>query len=123
MSLYYRFKRWRGGDTITTVTRTETLYKYEVEHTNGDISTVYAHGYRLTEGFAKFWRYKDAKRWQGDKVMFIFGEIGLSKSDIRVLDSIKEIDHEIERNDIYHIVYDKADKSFIQSKTPSFPDA
>lgn len=60
MSVYYRLKRRLGYDPTTTLETSRELYEYEVEHTNGETSTVVANGKKHTDGFVLFSSVSDA---------------------------------------------------------------
>lgn len=111
MSLYHRLRRRLGYDTTTTVEETRPTKRYTVIHLNDEASTVEAHGYKTKGAFATFYVYTDSYVWT-------FHDYRLSplSTDVRVLDSIKEIESEATGETTFRATVDRADEGVLSKE-------
>lgn len=121
MGLYYRWRRLCGEDTTTEITHEETLYEYEVEHLNGDITRV--EGHRDTKDGA-FLIVKKANDTDWAVITFNpnnditckphLGSTGYEK--VAELEGIKEINKTVLGYDRWIFTVDKADGKHLETK-------
>lgn len=124
MTLTHRLLRRLGKDTVTEITREEPLYLYTIEHTNGDVTELYAHGHRINGAYLKFWRYTDigTRRYNDDVVCIVLGDLQLSRAKHRTIQGVQEVDKEVEENQVFTAAYDQADGVIQGKKIPNIPD-
>jgi hypothetical protein len=116
MSLYYRYKRWRGHDTTVEITHKEDLYKYSVEHLDGDLSTDLGNTHRRDEGFLLI-EEKNDDSWARATVMPHKSYTGPPLNTYKAYDTVRELEgiKEVIRTrvgyDKWTFTVDKADGS------------
>ena len=90
MSLYYRFKKWRGHDTEYEITQHYKLIKYTIKHLNGNENEVIANFYKKEGSFATFYKRKEISNFMsGHDIIWTDNE------KLRTLEGIEEIEEEI----------------------------
>lgn len=115
MTLYHRYRRWRGDDTTETLERSFEVYEYTVTHLNGEVTTDVANEHRYDEGFLEL--------IEVPRVAYI--DIGGGKitppwsysswDTIRRLEGIQEVEREQIGVDEWELVRDKADGTVIST--------
>jgi hypothetical protein len=113
MSLIKRLQRRLGYDTTVSVSEEVPAYYYTVEHTNGETSNVVAHGYDIDGAFATFYVYTGTGVWVGIGV----SATPVDKTEVRVLESIKEITKEQVATSQFSATIDRADNTVTERNT------
>lgn len=104
MSLYYRLLRRLGKDTTKEVTHTETVKQYTVIHLDGETTEVIAHGYKTSGAFATF--YVCDATFIAEISHYSIWPL---RTDVRVLEGIREIECEAVGETTFRAVVDMAD--------------
>lgn len=122
MSLYYRYKRWRGEDTTTTIEHEQDRYEYTVTHLNGEVSKAEGNVHVRDEGFLLI-QEKDDDTWARATFhsnMSYTGPPAFSRFEgyntVRELEGVQEVEREKIGTDKWIFAVDKADEEWIDTE-------
>lgn len=111
MSLYHRIRRRLGYDTEVQMTHEHPKYRYEVEHIDGETTTVNGHGYNVDGSIIRVYEYTDIGVYPGTLPASTY----LTGQEINAeLGSINRIDSTEITVDAFRVVVDKADNTMIE---------
>lgn len=122
MSLYQRYRRWRGYDTTREIVHEEARYRYEVTHLNGEVSTDEGNRHTRDDGFLLILEADD-ETWA--KITFdpyhdVTGKPGFSGrrgyDTVRELEGVQEVEREQIGIDRWRFTVDMADLSWLDTE-------